>query len=87
MESSYELHKSVENPMTMEERLRKAHEDTMESLKVLRDKLRTGGALNEQDSANVRPPSSETRTPLEGAVSAVEDHGWMIRDLTNEIVI
>lgn len=71
---------------TMEQRLRNAHTDTMESLNLLREKLRLGGILNEHDSADVRE-RKPCRTQLEDAVSFVEEHGSMIRELANDIVL
>jgi hypothetical protein len=76
----------VKSESTMEDRLRQADQDFMESLTMLRDKLSRGGILTEMDSANLRE-QSPCRTPLEGAVNLMENHGWMIRDFVNAVIL
>lgn len=83
---SFEGTKLDKSSFTMEQRLNNAHQDTLESLEMLRGKLKAGGVLEESDHVKLHEPTS-SRTPLESAVVNIEDHAQMIRELVHEIVL
>jgi hypothetical protein len=71
--------------LSIEERLRGAYSDAMESLKLLEDRL---SSILERMPEEVNiAPMKDSRTPVEGAVVDLEHIGPAIRALLNRVVI
>lgn len=76
-----------EKEISMEQRLRAAHDHFIEALTRLREIMKIGGVLLELPQEAGLHSLSDARTPLEGAVNMIETHHRLVQDLTREMVL